>query len=240
MAMPDIEMSKRKACENACELLARRYANARVVGMGTGSTVKIFIDICTWFLKDKVVVASSPDTALYLVNHGLNTVDPISIDRIDIYIDSADEVNSNLDMVKGRGGAFLREKTLAYMSGTRIYIIDHTKYTGVDYLYLKPIPIEIVPVTLNHVLKSIKNLDLFEPVLRVSSGKDGPVLSDNGNYIVDLKPLKPLKDPENIHKTLKLIHGVVETGIFPSKQLVDIVIVGYPDKIITFNRDLQV
>lgn len=235
MSKEDIELCKLRASEEACRMISE-ISGLDVVGLGTGSTVRKFIEICSLYLKKFRVVASSPDTIIFAKKLGVYTLDLLTVDEVDLYVDGADEVSTKLDMVKGRGGALLREKTLAYASRNRFYIVDHTKFTGLDYLYARPIPIEVVPIALNHVIRSIKKMGLFEPLIRTGGGKDGPVITDNGNYIIDLKPLKPIKNPGETHYKLKSIHGVVETGLFPADELVDVVIIGYPDRVAVLRR----
>lgn len=232
----ELERSKVLVAEEACRII-NNMKNLRIIGLGTGSTVRRFIDICSHTLRGLKAVVSSVDTAVYAKQHGIEVLDILSVENIDLSIDGADEVTIKLDLVKGRGAALLREKTIAHLSQTRIYIVDYTKYTGLDYIYTKLIPIEVVPFTLGYVLKTIKNTGLFEVSLRTSTGKDGPVVTDNGNFIVDLKLLKPVSSPRDLHYYLKSIHGVVETGIFPSADLVDIVVVGYPDKARVLKRE---
>ncbi|ADV65029.1 ribose-5-phosphate isomerase [Desulfurococcus mucosus DSM 2162] len=234
-----VEHAKLNACREACRILRETYRDASVIGVGTGSTIKLLIDHCRDFFTGKRLVPSSADTMLHLASIGYTVLlDPAGVDEVDVYIDGADEVSSKLDMVKGRGGAFAREKTLALRSRERIYVVDYTKYTGVDYLYAKPIPVEVLPVSLRYVVRKLGELGYGEPVLRVGSGKDGPVVSDNGNYIVDYKLSKPVRDPLALHNALKLLHGVIETGVFPS-ELVDMVIVGEPSGVKVLKKKAQ-
>jgi ribose 5-phosphate isomerase A len=191
--MIGVEEAKENAAREACRVLGD-FRKVKVIGLGTGSTVKKFIDLCIDEIKQYLTVSSSIGTALY-------TKDTYSVDSVDVYIDGADEVSNKLDLVKGGGGALLREKTLAYLSSYRLYITDYTKFDGRDYLYLKPIPVEITPITLQYAMRAIKNTGLFEPVIRTSIGRDGPVITDNNNYILDLKPLKPIEDPFNTQVT---------------------------------------
>lgn len=231
------EISKYNAAKKLCDKLRGELEKKSFIGIGSGSTVKVFLDVCSEFLRNHILVASSIDTALYAkLKHNLLTVDITSVDALDLYVDGADEVSTRLDMVKGHGGALLREKTLAYMSNWRIYIVDYSKYTGLEYLYRKPIPVEVVPFALGYFLKNISKLGVYEPTVRTSGGKLGPLVTDNGNYIVDLKPLQPITNPLKAHQELKFMHGVVETGLFPSDLLVDVVIVGYEDRVIELEK----
>jgi ribose 5-phosphate isomerase A len=230
-----VEASKERVALEACKLL-KELSGVEVVGVGTGSTVRRFVDLCMAELRSKLLVASSIDTTLYVRSKGLRTLEVYAVEGVDVYIDGADEVSARLDLVKGGGGALLREKTLAYMSSLRVYIVDYTKYTGKPYLYEKPIPIEVAPFALNYVLREVRKMGVYEPTLRAGGGKYGPTITDNYNFIVDLKPLRPVENPLEAHKALKSIHGVIETGIFPSKELVDMVIVGYPERALVLRK----
>lgn len=233
--LTDIELAKENAGRKACEYLDS-LDKGSIIGLGTGSTIKRFIDICRDKLVEYTLVSSSPDTSIYARSRRLQPIEHLVADQIELYIDGADEVSNKLDLVKGRGGAMLREKTLAYLSSKRVYIVDYTKLNNSDYLFLRPIPVEVVPFALNYVVKAIVSQGLFDISLRMGSGKDGPVVSDNGNYILDLKPKKPITNPRETHLMLKSIHGIVETGIFPADELVDIVVVGYGDRVVVLER----
>ncbi len=236
--MDSIEVVKGAVAEKAFSDLYSVVDGSRVLGLGTGSTIKYFIDLLIrdGLLSGKVVAASSIDTLLYIRSRvDVAVADIMSVDSIDVYIDGADEVSSRLDLVKGRGAAFSREKALALRSRLRIYLVDYRKYTGQPYLYSKPIPIEVSPHYLPWILGELEVNGLFKPRIRWAKAKDGPVISDNGNIIIDLEPLKPIMEPEHIDRELKSISGVIDTGIFP-RRLVDKVYVGYPDKILSLSR----
>ena len=200
------------------------------IGLGTGSTIKFFIDklISDGVLAGLRVTVSSIDTLLYLSRRGVTATPPGYIEHLDLYVDGFDEVSSRLDIVKGRGGALHWEKQLALIADRRIYIGDYTKYNGKPYLYLKPIPIEVSPPSLSYVYKKLSNLG--KPVLRMGRRKDGPIITDTGNYIVDLYTSE-IRDAEEIDKVIKEISGVVETGLFPRK-LVDTVIITTPHGVV--------
>lgn len=200
---------------------------ADVLGIGTGSTVRFFIDemIGLGLHQGKKLVVSSMDTLFYLAQKGVHAYTPHIINRIDIYIDGFDEASSRLDLVKGRGAALLWEKQLALRAEKRIYIGDHTKYTGKNYLYKKPIPVEVVPAAIPYVVERLR--EFGEPRLRLGRARDGPVVTDSGNYIVDLV-VDRIDDGFEADREIRLINGVVETGIFP-RILVDRVYVAFPD-----------
>lgn len=231
------EMAKVIAARDACSQLSQLLRGAKYVGLGTGSTTRLFIEACRDLLKDKLLIVSSMDTGIYLKELGMAYILDISaVDRVDIYVDGADEVDSNLNMVKGRGGAFFREKLLAMMAEYRAYVVDFTKLNNEPYLFRKPIPIEVCPAALSYAVKVINSLGYGKAFPRSSSGKDGPVISDNGNVIVDLVPSIKISDPEGADAALRRVHGVIATGLFPN-ELVDVVVVGYPEKALSLRKN---
>lgn len=231
----NIETIKEKVSIKALNDLIPLIEESRVIGLGTGSTVKYFIR--ELFRKNlhrgKTFVVSSIDTLLFVKKYSMETCLACisSVERVDIYVDGADEVSNNLDLVKGRGAAFLREKMIALRARYRVYLVDYSKYNGKNYLYKKAIPVEIVMHSLPWILEKLRLNDQFKPVIRMGKVKDGPIISDNGNIIIDLYPLKPIERPEDIDRRLRLINGVIETGIFP-RSLVDMVYIGYENKTI--------
>lgn len=231
-----IEALKREVGHRSCEHISTRFSDAKTVGIGTGSTIKYFIEYCRNYLRERKVVSSSLDTTFFLLTNSVTTVlSEFSVDKLDIYIDGADQVSSKLDMVKGRGGAFLREKVLAHISDYRVYIIDYTKYTGKEFLAPAVIPVEVVPFALKLFIREVVEKGLGEPVVRTGSGKEGPVISDNGNIIVDLKPREIIKDAEMYDSKIMKIPGVVATGIFP-RGLVDEVWIAHPEGVIVLHK----
>jgi len=126
-------------------------------------------------------------------------------------------------MIKGGGGAMLREKVLASISKKRIYILDEDKVSE-KIGSKKPVPIEVVPYAYRLVSTELFSRGI-EFSLRYSNTRYGPALTDNGNLILDLKT-GPLSDPEAFDQSLSAIPGVVVTGIFLRRQI-DLVIVGY-------------
>jgi len=214
--------------------LAARYAlkiveelEPKIIGLGTGRTTKKFIDLMINELdlsKYKFVI-SSIDTLLYLTRKARIVIDPNA--NPDIYIDSADEVDVRLNMIKGGGGALLREKVLSQRSAYNVFIVDYNKLS--ERIGSKsPVPIEVVPNALNNVLIELRRLG-FKAKLRMSKTRMGPTITDNNNYIMDVY-IPPIDDPEGLDLKLKKITGVVETGLF--YNIIDVLIVGYPNNVI--------
>ena len=145
-------------------------------------------------------------------------------DRFDLMLDGADEVSPSLDLTKGGGGALLREKLLARLSREVVIMVDPTKL--VTTLGERcPIPIEVVPFTVPVVEREASALGYR--VERRSVAQGGPFRTDNGNEILDLFPLEPLRAPSDAEASLRRLVGVVETGIFVG--LADRVVIGRPD-----------
>jgi ribose 5-phosphate isomerase A len=195
------------------------------LGIGTGSTVDVFINL----LAEKVVaeslsirtVSSSYGTSHRLRAAGL-AVDCLgSVATVLLTIDGADEVDPQLALIKGGGGAFLREKILAEAAKQLVIIVDQSKL--VKQLGTKnPVPVEVLPVALALATARITKLG-GSPELRQAEGKAGPVITDNGNFILDVMFPK-ISDPAGLDSRLKTIPGVLETGLFPDQA--DIVYVG--------------
>lgn len=225
------EYLKKLSSIYALRMFIDRISDSKVLGIGTGSTVKYFIDelIRLGMLKDKKVVVSSYATHNYLYKHGIDAYTPINCNYADIYVDGLDEINANLDIIKGRGAALLWEKQLAIRSKLRIYIADYTKVNPEQYLYMKPVPIEVVPNAVYYVIEKLTILG-YKPVLRIGKMKDGPIITDNGNFIIDLVYEK-IQNAKQVDEEIKKINGVVETGLFPN-NLVDYVIVSYPGNVV--------
>ncbi len=216
--------SRINACKQLVDII--EHVEPQIIGLGTGRTIKTCIK--TLFGKEitshkYTYVFSSIDTLLFMKN----TFTGIRIEldgQPDIYIDSADEVDINLNMIKGGGGALLREKTLSKHSKYNVFVIDYTKYVKHIGTY-SPIPIEVVPYSINYVIKELEKRKIAY-VLRFSKTRMGPTITDNNNYIIDIYLNKPF-NPRELDKQLKSITGVVETGIF--YDIVDTLIIGYPN-----------
>ena len=209
---------KLKAARKALELIK----DGMIVGLGSGSTAKLFIEELGKLVKeglDILAIPSSIDSHLLAVENGIPLTDLFQHPEVDIYIDGADQVDENLNLIKGGGGALTREKVLAHASKKFYVIVDENKL--VERLSM-PIPIEVLPFAYGFVKKRLEEMG-FRCELREGKGKLRPVISDNGNFIADVHA-GVVENPEKMERDLKIV-GIIENGIFPSK-IVDGVIVG--------------
>ena len=176
-----------------------------ILGIGTGSTANFFIDMLGKYNHRFVAaVASSEASAQRLEAQNITVLDLREVDRIAIYIDGADEVNSKKEMIKGGGAALTREKIVAAASDEFVCIVDNSKH--VDVLGKFPLPIEVIPMATRLVSKEIEQLG-GTPVLRER------VITDNGNAIIDVHGLQIENAPE-MERSLNQITGVVTNGLF--------------------------
>jgi ribose 5-phosphate isomerase A len=215
---------KVQAARGALELVSS--LNPSIVGVGTSTTVGVFIEegYRAGLFSGRRLVASSIDTMLRLRGLGIAPLDPSSVEGLDVYVDGADEVDARGRAVKGRGGALLGEKVMAFSSGVNVFIVSEEKL--VDKLgSTTPVPIEVVPFSLSIVLRALARRG-FRAEPRASSGKAGPVISDWGGVIVDVHT-GPMSDPELVEREISSIPGVVETGLF----------IGYADYVIVGRSD---
>jgi len=179
--------------------------NGEILGIGSGSTVNILIDLLPK-VKNKIqsVVSSSINTTQLLEENGFEVQELNSVGKLTKYIDGADEVNKYLQMIKGGGGALTREKILAHNSEKFICIVDESK--KVEVLGKFPLPVEVIPLARSSVARELIKIG-GRPVLRQEFS------SDNGNIILDVHDLN-ITEPLNLEKILNNIPGVVTNGIF--------------------------
>jgi len=198
-----------------------------VIGLGTGSTAAFAVDrvgekLKSGELKDIIAIPTSIRTMEQAKSLGIPLATLDTHSDLDVAIDGADEVDPNLNLVKGGGGALFREKIVEMCAKKFIVIVDESKMCdGLGPGF--PVPVEIVPFCHEHTMREIAKLPALagcEPVLRlgdVSNNKadgDKPAVTDNGNYIVDLKFTSPIKDPVAAGVQLKNTVGVVDHGLF--------------------------
>lgn len=179
-----------------------------VIGVGTGSTVFHFIEAlsCTKNLVHGVVSSSNSST-LFLKKHGIPVYNLSDIKSLMLYIDSADEINFKLQMIKGGGAALTREKIIASAAKTFICIADESKLVRV--LGKFPLPIEIIPMSISYILDKLIKLGGI-PKIRHN------VITDNGNIIVDVYDFEIL-DPIKVENVINSLPGVVSVGLFATR-----------------------
>ena len=214
--------SKKVAGEKAIEYVK----DDMVLGLGTGSTAYYSILKLSERIKDglKVKAVSTSSSTTKLANElGIPLISLNAADHIDLTIDGADEIDSALNGIKGGGGALLYEKLVAASSRRVIWVADSSK--KVNVLGRFPLPIEVIPFSYSHLLKQLDQLNM-KPSLRYTNGSI--FVTDEGNYIIDLQ-LNVIENPYELHNRLKLMPGVVETGLFIG--MADTVIIGDGDNI---------
>ncbi len=207
--------------QNALKKLVGEYAlkyvndDDMIVGVGTGTTVKYFIDaLATIKHKIQGAVSSSEASTALLKSYGIHVYDLNSVDKLDIYVDGADEIDHNLNMTKGGGAALTREKIIAAVAKKFICIADESKYVGV--LGTFPLPVEVIPMARSYVARQIVKLG-GTPVWREN------VLTDNGNWIIDVHNLQIL-NPVEFEQKLNNIVGVVTNGLFAARGANELVL----------------
>jgi len=235
------EELKKLAAEKAVE----QIQDGMIVGLGTGSTTEYALRKLGERVKDGLKIQGIP-TSIHTKhiakeeNIPLTTLDENP--EIDITIDGADEVDSNLNLIKGGGGALTREKIIAYNSKKVIIIIDDSKIVkalGIDF----PLPVEVVKFGWKSTKKALETFgwqpakqSLDEKACTVELRKvmgDEPFITDNGNYILDCE-FERISEPEHLEVAINDVPGVVENGLFI--DLASEVIVGGKQGIITLHK----
>jgi len=206
------EAMKKAAAEKAVEFIK----NNMIVGVGTGSTVRYFVEALA-LVKHKIegAVASSLETEEQLKKQGIPLYDLNAAPEVSIYVDGADEFNQHFYLIKGGGGALTREKIIAAVARQFVCIVDSSKQ--VDVLGKFPLAIEVIPMARSYVAREIVKLK-GDPVYRQG------FKTDNGNVILDVHNLNILQ-PVQLEETLNNITGVVCHGLF-AKRCPDSIIVG--------------
>jgi ribose 5-phosphate isomerase A len=181
-----------------------------VLGLGTGSTVAHFLDALADAGRQVRGVPTSEATAARCRELGIELVGPGEVDTLDLAVDGADELDHDLTLVKGGGGALLREKVVAAMAD-RFVVIATTDKLVARLADRFPLPVEVVPFALGPVRRRLEGLG-FEVVER--SGPTGSYRTDNGNAVLDCRAPDGLDDPALTEVELSMIPGVAANGLF--------------------------
>lgn len=200
----------------AAEAVLAEVKGGQVLGIGTGSTVEIFIGLLgKRVVKEGIQVLGVPtsyQSAYLAAENGIQLTTLDEHPRLDLAVDGTDEVDKDLNLIKGGGAALTREKIVDSSAARFIVIADASKY--VDRLGSKTaVPVEVLPIARTTVMRRIKIIG-GEPKLRDGGDrKDGPLVTDNGNFIIDANFGK-IADARTLEFELKRIPGIVEVGLF--------------------------
>lgn len=201
---------------------ALKYINTNtVIGIGTGSTVTYFIQ-ALGSIKEKIngVISSSHDSSKQLKKLGIPVYNLNNIDNLEVYVDSADEIDTHMQMIKGGGGALTKEKIIAFAAKKFICIVDSSK--KVEVLGRGPLPVEVIPMARTIVAKELIRLGGL-PEYRYGT------ITDNGNNILDVYNMN-IVNAELLEQKINNIPGVVGVGIFAQRRA-DIALISTNDGI---------
>lgn len=191
---------------------AKYVKDGMTVGLGTGSTVRYTIEKLADRMRSEGLtfqgVPTSKATSELAKSLGISLVTFDDIDSIDVTIDGADEVDTNVNGIKGGGGALLLEKVVASASERNIWVADASK--KVECLGQFPLPVEVIPFACPLLIREFSKTNM-NPEIRKNNGE--PFVTDSGNWIIDLS-LGRIENPEAMEIQLNLMLGVVENGLF--------------------------
>jgi ribose 5-phosphate isomerase A len=218
--LADQDAPKRAAAEKALELVR----DGMLLGLGSGTTVQFFTEGVGRLVADGMKVRGVPTsraTAELAAAHGIPVVEDL-VGPIDLAVDGADEVDPNLSLIKGRGGALFREKLVAGAARRFVAVVDESKVVG--RLGEGVLPVEVLPFLWRTTAERVAALCTG---LKVRGGEERPYVTDNGNLILDLSFEAGIEDAVALGRELKALTGVVEHGLFVA--MTDTCIVGGPE-----------
>ncbi len=221
---------KQRSAEAACEYVK----DGMIVGLGTGSTAEFAVNKIGELVRNGLSIHGIPtsdSTKILAESEGIPLIDFSETMFIDLTIDGADEIDANLNMIKGGGAALLREKIVASASREEIIIVSVSKL--VQQLGAFPLPVEVIPFGWQVVFNQLESLQ-GNPELRLKQGQ--PSVTDQGNFIVDCH-FRKIENPEQLEQHLNMIPGVVENGLFIN--LCTRMIMADGENIIIKNRNLN-
>lgn len=228
MTSVDLDHLKKAAALRASEFVR----SGMVVGLGTGSTAKHLLVALGQQVKAGMKlrgVPTSQETAVLAKQAGIPLIDAENRWEIDVAIDGADQVDPHFNLIKGGGGALLKEKIVAASAKQFIVMVDHTKQVPVLGGSF-PLPIEVIPFGWGSTAREIEALTKSRVVLRERNG--APFRTESGNLIVDVH-IDRISQPGDLETALNLIPGVVETGLFVGRT--NVLIVGTPQGVHTLH-----
>jgi ribose 5-phosphate isomerase A len=205
-----------EAKRNAALEAVKHVKDGFIVGLGSGSTAAYAIEALGERIRRERLsvlgVPTSYQAFLLAVKHEIAVTTLEEHPTINLTIDGADQIDPNLNLIKGMGGALTREKIVASASKQNIIIADASKKVKVLGENGHPVPVEILPFAISLARRKIEEIG-GKPVLREGKGKVGPVITDNGNVIMDAA-FGLVEKPAALEERLKMVSGVVESGLF--------------------------
>jgi len=204
-----------KEKKNAALEAVKHVKDGFIVGLGSGSTAAYAIEEIGNRIKHEALhvlgVPTSYQALLLAVKHRIQITTLEEHPTLDLTIDGADQIDEELNLIKGMGGALAREKIVAFASKKLVIVADESKKVKVLGENNHPVPIEVLPFATPIVMRKIKEIG-GKPILREGTKKVGPVITDNGNVIIDVD-FGIIHNPAELERKLKF-PGVVETGLF--------------------------
>jgi ribose 5-phosphate isomerase A len=220
-----------EAKKNAALEAVKHVQDGFIVGLGSGTTVAFAIEALGERIKKENLkimgIPSSYQAFQLAVQYGVQVTTLDEHPIIDVTIDGADQITSELNLIKGMGAALAREKIVAAASKKNIIIADENKRVKVLGENNQPVPVEVLPFAISLVKRKIVEIG-GTAVVREGKGKLGPTITDNGNAIIDAA-FGLIVNPQELAVKVKMIPGVVETGLFVG--LTDIVYLATPSKV---------
>jgi ribose 5-phosphate isomerase A len=216
---------RQSAKKRAALKAVKHVKDGFIVGLGSGTTIAHAVQEIGEKVRRENMrvlgVSTSHQILMLAVSCGIPLTTLDEHPQLDVTIDGADQVDRKLNLIKGIGGALMREKIVASAAKQLVIVVDETKIAeklGMNH----PVPIEVLPFALSLVMAKVKEMG-GKPVLRQGKQKVGPVVTDNGNFILDVE-FGVINNPEKLDARLKMVPGVLETGLFVG--MADVVYVG--------------
>jgi ribose 5-phosphate isomerase A len=207
-----LQLMKQEVGRVAADLVT----SGSIVGLGTGSTAAFAIQCLAERLKsgelqDIKGVPTSFQSAALARQHQIPLTTLDDVDYIDIAIDGADEVDPQKNLIKGGGAAHTQEKVVDSLANLFVVVIDRSKL--VDKLGVAPVPVEVLPFAVTPAMRAIEKLGGKPEIRMAGSSKDGPIITDQGNFVLDVK-FETINDPGELNRILNSVPGVVDSGLF--------------------------
>jgi len=209
-----IEMGKKNAAIKAVEDNVKK---SMIIGIGSGSTIVYAVEHISKLNRESPLnlkcIPSSFQSYQLILENGLELGTLEQFPDIDLDLDGADEVDKDLNLIKGGGGCLVQEKILASNSKKLIILVDFRKKSEkLGMNWKKGVPVEVIPMAYFPVMKKFEVLG-GKPILRMAQSKSGPLITDNGNFILDVD-FGVIENPTELNDKLLHIPGVVDTGLF--------------------------